>query len=492
MIHLENTYSSVNRPVLRGMLGAVSAAHPLAVSAGQSALMAGGSAVDAMIAAQAVLCVVAPDACGVGGDMFALVHCTGEAPVAVNGAGAAPMGLQAVSSDGANSITIPGIVDAWATMSARWGRLSLAQVLAPAIAIARTGAFLTEMTVGTVATHRARLLAGGAEQWSLLNLEAGARFIQPALADLLEAIGVSGARAFYDGAFAECISTAVQSLGGALTSDDLRAHSTEYATPIITSFGDVHVATQPPMAQGILLSLALNAIEGAGPLRPDQLDHAGIEATEAAFAYRARAAEGASLLSETLDIDLTRAQNRGGPRAYLHTAGVAVSDANGMSVASLVSVFDDFGSCVFVPEGGFTLNNRAGGFTEAPNQAGPGRRPVHTLAPMLIMSETGVLAMSTPGADGQVQTLLQVVMAACQTDAGLAQAVAKPRWRSEGGQLLIEESHPARAQLEAMGHRVKVLADGDVRFGAVVCAGHMNRVPVALADWRRETAAGVV
>jgi hypothetical protein len=142
-------------------------------------------------------------------------------------------------------------------------------------------------------------------------------------------------------------------------------------------------------------------LEGLGEAALANLDHAGIELTEAAFAFRDRVHEGTSLLAQPLRIDLSRASRRGGPRAYLHTAGVAAADRFGTVVSSLLSVFDDFGSGVFVPEGGFVLNNRAGGFTAAPNDARPGKRPVHTLAPMLIETERGALALATPGADGQ-------------------------------------------------------------------------------------------
>ena len=102
----------------------MSAAHPLAVAAGQEVLQAGGTAVDAVIAAQAVLCVVAPDACGLGGDMFALVHRPDSETVAVNAAGAAPMAASQLSTDGANSITVPGIVDGWSRMSETLGRVA--------------------------------------------------------------------------------------------------------------------------------------------------------------------------------------------------------------------------------------------------------------------------------------------------------------------------------------------------------------------------------
>jgi gamma-glutamyltranspeptidase/glutathione hydrolase len=160
-------------------------------------------------------------------------------------------------------------------------------------------------------------------------------------------------------------------------------------------------------------------------------------------------------------------------------------------ISSLVSVFDDFGSCVFVPEMGITLNNRAGGFTTGDNSAAPGKRPVHTLAPVLLTTPQGVLGLATPGADGQVQTLLQVLVAIQREGIDVARAIARPRWRSENGRLLIERSHTGAEQLCLLGHGVQPLADGDMRFGAVVCAGYIDKEPVAAADWRRETAAGV-
>jgi len=154
-------------------------------------------------------------------------------------------------------------------------------------------------------------------------------------------------------------------------------------------------------------------------------------------------------------------------------------------------VFDDFGSCVYVPELGITLNNRAGGFTTGANAAAPGKRPVHTLAPALLTTAQGPLALATPGADGQVQTLLQVIVAIQREGIDLAKAIARPRWRSENGRLLIEQSHPARESLDALGHRLEPLRDGEVRFGAVVSAGYIDEEPIATADWRRDTCAGV-
>src|SRR3954465_13339145 len=114
---IADSCSSPVRPVLRGRLGGVSAAHPLAVAAGQEMLLVGGTAADAAIAAQAALCVLMPDACGLGGDMLACVHVPGAPHLAVNGTGAAPLGLTKVANDGPDSITVPGIVDAWGVRS---------------------------------------------------------------------------------------------------------------------------------------------------------------------------------------------------------------------------------------------------------------------------------------------------------------------------------------------------------------------------------------
>ena len=489
---IADAFSSTVRPVLRGRLGAVSAAHPLAVAAGQEMLRSGGTAADAAIAAQAILCVVMPDACGLGGDMLALVHVPGSSPLAINGTGAAPLGLKQVSDDGANSIAVPGIVDAWCALSKRHGRLPLSQVLEPAVNLARYGVRVSRTLSTALATHKARLERGGAAGWCLFDKSDGALVPQEHLASTLERIGAEGRGAFYQGHAAHAITRAAQRLGGTLSEADLAAHETIFATPIETSWGEWRLATQPPMTQGVLLNMAVQAMSRLGDFPATLNDHVAVELTNAAFAYRSNVVEGKALLAHELPIDMDKASHRGGPRAYLHTAGVAAVDADGMVISSLVSVFDDFGSCMFVPELGITMNNRAAGFTDGANTAAPGKRPVHTLAPALVTTGRGVMALATPGADGQVQTLLQVLVAIIRENVDLAQAIARPRWRSENGLLLIEHSHGGADQLTTLGHRVKPLPDGDIRFGAIVCAGYIDEEPIAAADWRRYTAAGVV
>jgi gamma-glutamyltranspeptidase/glutathione hydrolase len=489
---IADPFASTQRPALFGNKGAVSAAHPLAVSAGQMILTAGGSAVDAVIAGQAVMCVLDPEDCSVGGDALALVRAADGTVTAVNGTGAAPLAMTEASDDGGNSVTVPGAVDAWETMSNRWGRLPLATILAPAVDIARQGFRVGSRLPLIVRQHAGRLHTGGASGWALLGAAPGDVVRQPELASLLEDVGRRGRAAFYEGPLAEQVAAVVRKNGGKLDLEDLAWHRTVVADPVTTWWRGCKVHVQPPVSQGVLLSLALAGEERLAPLQPHQRDHAAVELTESAFALRDQCGKGLGLLDWPLRIDLDRASRRGGPRAYLHTAGVAAADASGMTVSSLVSVFDSFGSAVFVPGGGFTLNNRAAGFTSAPNECAGGKRPIHTLAPVVVDAQEACIAMATPGADGQIQTLLQVLVGLFVDGVDLATAIARPRWRSENSRLLVESTHPYLERLSAYGHDVVPTAAGDLRFGAIVCAGLQRGLPFCCPDWRRETWAGVV
>jgi gamma-glutamyltranspeptidase/glutathione hydrolase len=489
---IADPFSSARRPVLTGNRGAVSAAHPLAVSAGTGMLAAGGSAVDATIAAQAVLCVLSPDNCGLGGDQLCLVRTADGDVVAVNGTGAAPRAMAQADLDGGNSVTVPGIVDAWVAMHERWGRLALTRLMEPAMRFAADGFMIGDSLAETFRDHSGRLVRGGAQGWAMRTAPAGSWHAQPELATLLAAIGREGRDAFYSGGMADAIAAAVQSTGGRLDQQDLVDHRSVVAPPLTTAWRGRTLHVQPPVSQGVLLSMVLAAEERLGAFDSPQRDHVGIELTASSFAYRDRACDGLALLDEPLAVDVARASRRGGPRSYLHTAGVAVSDASGMTVSSLISVFDSFGSAVFVPEGGFTLNNRAAGFTRAPNDCAGGKRPIHTLAPVLLETTEGCIALATPGADGQVQTLLQVLSNLFIEGDDIATAIARPRWRSQDSRLLVERAHPHRDDLAARGHDVVATDDGDVRFGAVVCAGVTKGRPYCCADWRRETWSGVV
>ncbi len=472
-----------------GLRGAVAAAHPLAVSAATTVLARGGSAVDAAVAAQAVVCVLMPQAAGLGGDMMCLVREPGLPPVAINGTGncaATPTN----DLTGGGSVTVPGLVSAWVECHRRWGRLSLREVLLDAMTVADAGYPVDEELMRAVSAHRRRLIDGGAANWPLLAMKAGDVWRQPELAALLHDVAERGSAAFYDEA-ATAMVQAARRTGGMLHRSDFLHHATDVGAPVTIGFGGGFLAVQPPSSQGVLLALALRESARARSDHPEAvLDHLLIEITEAAFELRSGCADARRTLSRTLTVDPRRAARRGGPRAYLHTAGVATADASGLVVSSLISVFDDFGSAVFVPEHGIVLNNRAAGFTDGENRYGAGTKPVHTLAPaMVVQRDDATLGLATPGADGQVQTLLQV-LTALTAGVSLPAAVAHPRWRSENARLLVESDHPHLAELESLGHRVEPRLPGDEVFGAVVAAGCDVRGPFAAADWRRWTTSG--
>jgi gamma-glutamyltranspeptidase/glutathione hydrolase len=292
---------------------------------------------------------------------------------------------------------------------------------------------------------------------------------------------------------------AVRADGGRLAPDDLAAHRTLVADPVSVPWQDGTMHVQPPSSQGVLLALALDAVQRRLPAEVTALlegparEHVLVEVTQAAFASRDRCADPAAVLASEVVVDPDRASRRGGPRAYLHTAGVAAVDAEGMVVSSLVSVFDDFGAGTFVPRFGFALNNRAGGFTAGANRPRPSAFPVHTLAPALHVGPGGALGLATPGADGQVQTLLQVLARRRYDGVPLAEAVSAPRWRGEDGALLVEADHPAADDLRARGHDVVPLRPGDDRFGAVVAVSAApGGSTSAVADWRRRTTAAAL
>jgi len=223
---LVDSFASRERPVLVGRGGAVSAADPFAASAAQEILCAGGNAVEAMIAAQAVLAVVAPHACGLGGDMLCLIREPGGRTRAFNGTGAAPRKLSHVSDDGGASVTVPGMVGAWSSVLAAYGRMPLHTVLQPAIRLARLKTPVTPSLMRAVQEQRARLERNGAAQWQLISARAGQLVAQEELAMTLDRIGKEGAHAFYSGVCAQAVVGAVQRQGGTLDLDDLSNHET--------------------------------------------------------------------------------------------------------------------------------------------------------------------------------------------------------------------------------------------------------------------------
>ena len=479
--------------LLRGDRGAAATGHPIATGVAQRVLASHGNAVDAAIAAQAALCVLLPQSCGLGGDGLAIVRHPDGTIRTYLGAGVAPAAGRPPVGDDGSSVTVPGVVHAWQALAREEGTLPLGKLLAPASALAEEGTVLGRSVGPAVRARRRRLERGGAAGWEVFEAgSSGRRLRLSALARILREIGERGADAFYRGPLSEAIASAVRRDGGSLSTEDLAEHATSVGETIDVAWEERVIRLMPPPSQAVLLGWALVGLQRLAPLAENLHDHACVELIEAAFQHRSKVERGSALLEAPLEIDLDQASRRAGPRGCLHTVGVATADREGTVVSSLVSLFDDFGSGTFVPEGGFVLNNRAAGFTDPPNHYRPGARPVHTLSPILVERAGAATALATPGADGQVQTLLQVLVGTTLGGLDLPAALARPRWRSEEGRLLAETSLGSADRLASLGHDVHVLPNGADQFGAVVAAGIEDGIPFAVSDHRREAWAGVV
>jgi len=488
----------LRRPLVRGALGTVACGHPLAASVGVEAFRAGGTAVDAALAAAGALMVLMPDACGLGGDAFMLVREPNGEVTAVNGSGAAGAAVAApLSPDGAATAAVPGAVAAVCDAHERFGRLPLEQVLAPAVGLAGGGFPIGGGLLRLIDSQREKL-ERGAPGWVFLDrtLRPGSLVRQPALAGLLQRIGRSGSRAFYEDDCATRLAAAAGAAGGSLAAADLAAHASVVRPPVQGSYRDFEIAAQPPVSQALLALIALRGLERSGAASPAERAHAAVEALEAAFEHRHEiAAEGAGerLLGVTLEVDASgQAGRRGGPGGALHTTAVAAAGADGAVVSMLVSVFDLFGCGVLVPECGFLLNNRLSRCStdpDSPNAVAPGRRPVHTLSPTIVSSSSLVSALTTPGGDGQVQTLVQLIDALATDGHNLPRALDRPRWRSSDGRLAIESDYDREvmAELARRGHDLVPIEPGiGGTFGAAVAAGFDSRTgtPFAASDPR--------
>ena len=441
--------------------------------------------------------VLMPEACGLGGDAFMLVRSPSGEVTAVNGGGAAGASVvPPLEAEGAEMAAVPGAVAAVCDAHSRFGRLPLEQVLSPAVGLAGGGFPIGGGLLRMIGEERG-LLERGAPGWVFLGpeLRPGSLVRQPVLAGLLQRIGRHGARAFYEGDCAAAIERAVGGAGGSIGGADLAQHTTVVRAPLRASFRGFEIAAQPPVSQASLALMTLRALERSGVSRPADRAHVLVEGIEAAFERKHElAADGAAerLLDDPLDVDPARpAQRRGGPRGGLHTTAVAAAGADGQVVSMLVSVFDLFGCGVLVPECGFLLNDRLSGCSTdpgSPNAVAAGRRPVHTLSPALLSDEARSFALCTPGADGQVQTLVQLIDAIATDGENLPRALDRPRWRSSEGRLGIESDYDpdVMAELERRGHDLVRMEPGASAFGAAVTAGIDSRTgtPFAASDPR--------
>lgn len=410
------------RSAVMGLRGMVAASQPLAAQAGLRALGAGGHAVDAAVAAAAVLAVVEPTGTGLGGDCFALVFDARTRAVhALDGGGRSPRaltsslvrsrGLTRMPERGALTITVPGAVDAWSELVARHGRMSLADALAPAIALADDGYPVSELVAGAWQRSEALLAADAAARCHLLidgrAPRPGEVMRMPAMAETLRTVADGGRDAFYRGRVAAAIARAVAEAGGVLDADDLAAHRSRWREPVRTAIGEAWLWECGLPTQGIA---ALEAVALVDALAPERLPHLGAEAIhlmieamrlafadcDALVADPAHAPAPAETLLAPIHLDARRAQIAA-ERALARPAAVipppggtvylaAVDDA-GNACSLINSNYMGFGSGIVAHDTGIPLQNRGAGFVLAPghpNEIGPGKQPFHTIIPAML------------------------------------------------------------------------------------------------------------
>jgi len=437
----------------------VATPHPLATMAGVEALRAGGTAVDAAVAANAMLAVVYCNACGLGGDAFALVWDPGEGRLhGFNGSGRSPAALtiDAVRAGGHDSmpqrgpltIDVPGAVDAWTQLLDRFGHRSLADALLPAAHAAEDGYELTDITARAIATalptfdEAARAVFGGAGG-------PGDVLRQPLLATTLRALAEGGRDAYYVGPIGEEIARAVQAAGGVMTADDIAAHRGEWVEPISTTYAGVEIAAIPPNSQGITALMALNVLSTLDwPMSsPIARLHAQIETIKVAWSERDRCvadphrglADPAQLLSSEHARWLASRMSAVAARRYTPTnppgggtVYLCAADHDGMMVSLIESNYMGFGSGIMGGSTGIMLQNRGAYFLldpSHPNALAPRSRPLHTLMPgMLLRDGRAEVALGAMGGDGQPQTMIQLVTGLLDDGLDPQAVVDRPRW----------------------------------------------------------------
>ena len=507
--NFNNPYSSTRLPVFARNI--VSTSHPLAAQAGLRMLWRGGNAVDAAIAAAAVLTIVEPVSCGLGSDAFCILW-DGQQLHGLNASGRAPQawtpeyfqrkyGDNAMNPPkrGIDSVTVPGAVASWVALSERFGKLPFEDLMQPAIETAERGFLLSVVVQEKWAAPVEELKSQPGFAQAFLPQgrapEVGELFQFASAAKGLKAIGKTKGQAFYGGEIAEALERFSITNGGSLKASDFAAYQAEWVKPISMDYRGHTLHEIPPNGQGIAALIALGILDNfdLAALQRDGVDsqHLQIEAMKLAFAdvYRYVAEESSmevtaahmldkSYLKERAKlIDMQRAQDfKAGNPAKGGTIYLTAADENGMMVSFIQSNYMGFGSGCVEPTYGISLQNRGhafavrtGGLNPA-NLVAPGKRPFHTIIPaFLTKNGQPVMSYGVMGANmqpqGHVQTLVRMLDYAQNPQA----ACDAPRWRYNEGLVINVEAgmDPHTVQgLQQRGHAMEVINDSYQDFGS--------------------------
>jgi gamma-glutamyltranspeptidase/glutathione hydrolase len=508
----------VTRSTAVGKNGMAATSQPLATLAAIEIMKAGGNAVDAAIAANAVLAVTEPMSCGPGGDLFAIVWDAHTKKLCgLNASGRSPQSLtleefqrrklKYIPTKGSLAISVPGCVDGWAELHKRFGKLPLKSVLQPAIRAARDGFTVTQVIAhawsGSAAVDRD--LPGFAEVYlpSGHSPKHGETFWNAALAATLESIADGGRDAFYRGDIAQTIEDFMRANGGFMRREDLAAHQSEWVEPMSAEYRGYDVWELPPNGQGITALEMLQLLKGfdlknAGFGSADHL-HYFIEAKKLAFEDRARfIADPAFYKSPTNElisaaytekrralIDPKHAStdvSAGNPALLTgDTIYLTTADKDHNMVSLIQSNYLGFGSGLCAPKLGFCFQNRGALFDLTPGRANtyaPGKRPFHTIIPAFVTKNgKPLMSFGVMGGDFQPQGQVQILMNLFDFGMGLQEAGDAPRVRhdgsstptghldaADGGEVVVEPGFDQKTldELKRRGHRV---SRGDGEFG---------------------------
>jgi gamma-glutamyltranspeptidase/glutathione hydrolase len=511
----------------------IATSQPLASAAGLAVLQRGGNAIDAAVTAAAVLAVVEPHMTGVGGDMFAMLWSSREGHlVALNASGRSGSlltreelvrrGRRTMPSTGAETITVPGALSGWAALLQRYGTISLADALAPAIRLAEEG-FPVTPVIASEWSDEARKLQrdDGARATFLVEgtrpPRAGEWFRNPDLAASLRLIARDGPSVLYGGELGRRIVDRVRALGGFLTLEDLQNHQPMWVEPISAPFKGYRVWELPPNNQGVAVLEMLRMLEpfdlAAMGHNSARYLHTLVEAKKLAYADLARyvgdpdhltAPPSALLTDEFIArrralLDTLRASDRvepGEAQTHSETIYLTAADSAGNMISFINSQYDLFGSGVVVPGTGFSLQDRGAGFTMTeglPNTVGPRKRPFHTLIPGFV-TKTGAngaeepwLSFGVMGGSVQPQGHVQVLLNLLVFGMDPQQAVDAGRFRHISGRRLALEpviGDDVRAALTAMGH--DIVRDSAVAFGGAQLIMRLPRGYAGASDPRKD------
>ncbi|WP_042694452.1 gamma-glutamyltransferase family protein [Azospirillum sp. B506] len=477
-------FEEPGRSLAMGRNGMAATSHPAATVTAVEILKDGGTAMDAAVAACAVQSVVEAGSTGIGGDCFALIAPRGGSDIlAYNGSGRTPAamtlehlraaGVSEIGRQSPHAVTVPGAVEAWARLVADHGRLPLAEVFAPAIAMAREGYVITPRVSHDIEQQTALLRNDPTAAATFLTdgkaPSAGSVQTQPLLADTLEAIGREGPDAFYRGTVAEDMVEFLRAAGGFHSLEDFAAARGEYVTPIRTEYRGRTIHECPPNGQGIISLMILNILKrfppAADPLSPDSL-HVEIEATRLAYAARdafladpahAKTSIVEHLLSDALAdelaarIDLGHALDTGGVFdgvEHRDTVYIAVVDKDRTAVSFINSIFHPYGAGLMAPRSGVLFHNRGQSFSLVdghPNMVAPRKRPMHTIIPGMV-TENGRVSLAFGVMGGHYQAMGHAHFLSKLFDHGLdiQSAIDLPRLFPLPGTLTVEAESAIR------------------------------------------------